>query len=200
MLQHGVKVISTECLQRQCLPGSIAHTARLQQLCQLTCAQLRFCWPCVMPTWLAQAQFYPCPVRTLQVASQALVGPQLRCAWRVRLAMGVASILSGIASGSSTPYSASAVVLSACLPGRSFLLRELHAKPSHQGLGPSLMLASTDSPSHESESLARIMLDTQGEHYMSPFKPKESGLPSQITYTGGILVLRQIQIQESAVK
>ena len=124
------------------------------------------------------------PLRTNQVASQVLAGPQLRCAWRVRLAMGVASILSGIASGSSVPYSASAVVLSACLPGRSFLLRELHAKPSHQGLGPSLMLASTCSASHETDSLASAMLGKRVKHHVLPFKPNESGLPSQNTYPG----------------
>ena len=54
------------------------------------------------------------------------------CQWRrvrrVHIATGVASALSGSASGSSSPQSASAVALSACLPGSSFLLRDLHKK------------------------------------------------------------------------
>lgn len=51
-----------------------------------------------------------------------------RRARRVRIPTGVASALSGSASGSSSPQSASAVALSACLPGSSFLLRDLHEK------------------------------------------------------------------------
>jgi len=46
------------------------------------------------------------------------------------------------------------------------------------------MLASTSSASRESDNLAHAMLGIQGKDQILPFKPKESGLPSQSTYPG----------------
>ena len=77
---------------------------------------------------------------------------QDRCLRRTRIATGVASVLSGSASKSSAPNSASAVALSARLPGKSFLLRPLQVK--HLSLRINLSAPVTHKALVDSKTLA----------------------------------------------